>query len=95
MEMIVPDVREVRLPMTTGVVGNVPFASLSWTLKTFPELKLAETVYGTFMVFPAQNGLPLIVPVLIVCDCKRKQAIVAKKRNIRKILIADKFNGNV
>ena len=92
---MVPDVLEVRLPMTTGDAGKLPAASLNWALKTLPELKLAETVYGTFRVLPAQNGLPLIVPVVMVCDCAPKPIHNAVKTMILKVLITERFEWSI
>jgi hypothetical protein len=88
---MVPDVRDVRLPMTTGEAGKEPFASLNWARNTLPELKLAETVYGTFIVLPAQNGLPLMVPVVMVCDSTRIQILNTVKMMILKVLISERF----
>ena len=63
---IVPDEVAVRVPIVTGE-EKLPVAFESWAVYTFPEVKVPDTVYGTEIDAPAQNGEPDIVPVVIVC----------------------------
>jgi hypothetical protein len=62
---IVPEVIPEREPIVTGAL-KIPEASESWAENTFPVLNVPVEVNGTLTAEPAQNGLPVIDPVLIV-----------------------------
>ena len=62
---IIPEVVPVKEPITVGVL-KLPVAFDSSAVKTFPELKVPVTVKGMLTLAPAQNGLPVIVPVDIL-----------------------------
>jgi hypothetical protein len=62
--LIVPALWDVSVPILTGV-ANEPEEFDNCAVKTFPGLKLPETVNGTFTGAPGQNSVGLMVPVVI------------------------------
>ena len=61
---IVPSFVEDNVPISTAE-AKFPLEFDNWALKSFPDVKVPVIVNGTETVAPAQNGEPLIVPVVI------------------------------
>ena len=88
--LIVPDVLDVNVPILTGVV-KLPLSLLSCAVNIFPLLNCALTVYGTLMLFLGTNGLPLMVPVVMVCDFAPKPILNTVEMMKIKVLISERF----
>ena len=64
---IIPASVPVNVPIRTGL-AKLPLSSDNSAVKMFPAVKISEIVKGTETEVPAQNGDPVIVPVVIVPD---------------------------
>ena len=90
VHVIVPAAVPAKVPIVTGA-AKLPAALESCAVKVFPAVNAPVIVKGTLTVAQAQNGLPAIVPVVIVCPEKvfgKKE----RKLEIEEIKNATKIN---